>query len=148
MKKINNLKITKKMIALLMAGTMALTFSGCDSNNSNISLLDGTILEDALVITFEDGSKDIAIATNSCGHIDSHYYFESIVSGLEYVSDKCSSNYKTRQKYAIQSNESIVKYITAEEIAKANKEGLTDDDINNIISRIFSESEKEIQKTK
>ena len=49
------------------------------------------------------------------------------------------------QKYSIESVESITKYLTNEEIAKASKEGLTEEDIYNILSRIFTTEETKIK---
>lgn len=145
-----NKNLSKRLVSFVLVGTMGIiTLSGCSGKNSNKSLLDGTILEKTNVVTFEDGSKDVARVTDICEKgwgcsIGGHEVFNSIVTNEQYNSSECnvkSSLTKMLQKYSIESVESITKYLTNEEIAKASKEGLTEEDISNILSRIFSTEE-------
>lgn len=160
MKNIRNLRISKKLLALVAAGTVVLTFTGC--NTEGESLLDRTILENTQVVTFEDGHKDLAVIKTWCPENyeeekDVHNIYKSIISGEHFACEECtqvktsaaSIGYSEKiNKCPILTSESIVEYLTSEEIVKANNDELTDEDINNIIARIFSEAEKESEKTK
>ena len=149
---------SKKIIAYVIIGTIGLTtLTGCNNNNeSRSSFLSNTVLEDTSVFTFEDGHKDLAKPLILCGMTycqgKNHKLYRSIVTN-EYFSDddcvrECYINGIILNKYNITSEESLINYLTTEEIAKAANNQLTEDDITNIINRIFSKEEKSIQKVK
>jgi len=151
-----NKNLSKKLVSFVLVGTIGiLTLSGCSGKNSNKSLLEGTILENTSVVTFEDGTKDIAriegVCVEGCGCTGGHEVFNSIVTNEYYNSSECYINFRNvvgtamLKKYLITSDESIIKYLTNEEIAKASKAGLTEEDIANILNRVFT---KEEEKTK
>ena len=101
-------------------------------------MLKNTRLENTRVITFGDESKDIAtsFATGMC--TGTHYH--SIVSGDYYVSSDHSvsaSELANYHYYDITSDNSIVYYLTDEEMTKACNGQLTDDDCIAIINRII-----------
>lgn len=132
---------SKKIIALVLTSAL---LSGCNSkSNTQKNLLEGTILENSRVVTFEDGHIDIALNNNSeykqyLGYSNhNHNHYISIITGEVFASEECDFNID--YKYAITTDESIVSYLTPEEVAKATSEGLSDEDIKNIILRIFDE---------
>ena len=138
-------KGSQKIVALALATTIATTtLSGC-SLEKRQNILKGTILENSRVITFEDGHIDIATKVPS-GEDLGHIHYKSIITNEKFTSTECTWN--GDYKYDILSDESIVAYLTAEEIANATADGLTNEDIKNIILRIFSEHEETKQSPK
>lgn len=147
---------SKRIVALALATTMTTgALSGCKSKDN---LLDGTILENTRVITFEDGHIDIAentrVKTNVDGNFDiasehNHNHYKSIITNECFSTSDCNLK-AIDYKYEITSDESIVAYLTPEEIVKFATEEITNEDIKNIILRIFTEHEetKETTKTK
>lgn len=139
---------SKKIVAIALATTMTSGFfAGCSSKEKT-NILDDTILENSRVITFEDGHIDIAVENNrdySRAHEHEHIHYESIITGEWFTTSEC--DYPIYQ-YNIISDESIVAYLTPEEISKATIEGLTNEDIKNIISRIFTSHEEITQTSK
>lgn len=152
MKKLKiNKNLSKKIISYVLVGTMGIfTLTGCSSKNSNKSLLQGTILENTNVITFDDGAKDVVRVAGKCsrGCEKTHKIYNSIVTNEYFVSSECKLNavslpYMINQinKYSIVEANGIIRYLTNEEICKASKEGLTEEDIANILNRIFTKEE-------
>lgn len=146
----SNLKIYKKVgrkIAII-GGTMLLSTSLIGCGNKKDSLLKNTLLEQSRVITFEDGHKDIVIHEQNCDHHDGHSIYKSIITN-EYITDEvCRQNYvglKLLEKYKIFKDESIVSYLTSEEIIKASNGELTKEDITNILVRIVTESQEKTE---
>ena len=138
-------KLCKQVVALSLVGTMAASMlTGCNNDNNNESFLSGTILEDTRVISFDDGHKDIAIAYDTCVGKFNHY--NSIVTNEFFSGKDCGKAKRNFHKYNITSDESIISYLTLEEIVKASKSELTEDDISNIISRIFTKEEEQKNK--
>ena len=141
-----NLKVYKKIgkrIAIISA-TMILGSSLAGCGNKKDSLLENTILEQARVITFEDGHVDIAILESYCFY--DHPNYNSIITNEYFTTPECENKYTgytLLKKENIINDESIVAYLTEEEIIKASKDKLTDDDITNIIARIIAKNEKE-----
>ena len=137
-------KASQKIVALALATTMTTSvLSGCSSKNSKSNILGGTILENSRVITFEDGHIDIAVANDNDyvgASTHEHHHYKSIITNEKFASSEC--DFKLDYKYEITNNESILMYLTPEEIAKATSEGLTNEDIKNIILRIFTEQEE------
>lgn len=137
MKKI---KLYRNFVALALVGTMTTTMLvGCSSKASKTSFLDGTILEDTRVISFDDGHKDIVKIYDNC--FGKFHHYKSIVTNELFAGKDCTTG--MRNKYDISSDESILSYLTTDEIVKASKDELTEDDICNIISRIFTKEEEQ-----
>lgn len=148
--KIKNFKINQntasKLATYVLAGTLAVTtLTGCEANSDRNNFLEGTILENSCVITFEDGSKDIAVAVSTCeDKAYNHYY--SITSGEYFGSRGC-----TKEKidgtvvhhYGITNEENITSYLTSDELAKAIKGKLDTNNIIDIISRTIEPTTKE-----
>ena len=158
--KIKNLKINQKIITklsscVLVGSLTIMTLTGCGSMDSNASndrnyILKGTILENARVITFDDGTKEIAVVDSYCIHSNySHYY--SIISGEYFSDEKCRNdvlNRKSNYKYVITNDESITKYLTADDLTKASQGELTNDDVINIVTRVINPDVENKIKTK
>ena len=92
--KSNNFKINKnvasKLAACVLVGSLAATMlTGC-SDRDNI--LKGTILENSCVVTFADGSKDIAVAIGSCWESCEYHHYYSITSGEYFGDKKCTKD--------------------------------------------------------
>ena len=90
--KIKNFKINKsaasKLAACVLVGSLTTTMlTGCSTDRNNI--LKGTILENSCVVTFADGSKDIAVAVGNCDNSEYHHYY-SITSGEYFGDHKCT----------------------------------------------------------
>lgn len=123
-----------------MASTIfAVGLTGCSKQKE--SLLNGTVLEDSRVITFEDGHVDIAIMDKRCMEDDEVHHYRSIITDELFGSKSCKNVFIYH--YDISSNESIVSYLTEDDLTKAMKKELTDEDIANIIKRIVSSDEKQ-----
>ena len=142
---------SKKIIALTLATTITSSaLSGC-KNNKKDNLLAGTILEHARVISFEDGHIDIVKISEN--HIfipqHKHNHYKSIITNEVFTIIECYAT-TIEHKYEIKNDESIISYLTPEEISKFTADEATSEDIKNIILRIFIEHEelKISQKTK
>lgn len=149
--KFNNLKLNGalKLATYISIGSItAASLTGCSAkNNNNDNILKGTILENTNVITLEDGSKDIAVAVDYCSTIDQCTHYYSIISG-EYFSDvECEiKEYRIStfehvivKHYIITNEESIAKYLSADEIKKGINGELSNEDISTIITRITNQ---------
>ena len=138
------LKLAKpsfKKGAIITACTLSMmALSACGEKN----LLENTILEDTKVITFEDGSKDIVYVREDCRKDGFEHYY-SIVTGEIIADDACKDNKcsdKTLNCYEIKTVESIVKYLTQEELTKAVESEIKKEDISKIISRVLTDTEE------
>ena len=151
----NNLKVYKKIgkkIAII-SGVMMLGSSlvGC-GKNQNKALVENTLLEQARIITFEDGGMDIAIHKKYCGFKCDDIIYKSIITNQYFSDTGCECHYLDITgeiiiaKENILKDESIVVYLTEEEIIKASNDELTKNDVTNILTRIISE--KNNSKTK
>ena len=150
--KIKNLKINQKLMtklsACVLVGSLtAMTLTGCSNDKDN--LLEGTILEKACVITFEDGSKEIAVSDAYCKY-DNVFLYYSIVSGEYFSDDECPhiGMSETIHKYDIVQAEVITKYLTADDLTKASQGELTNDDVINIVTRVINPDVENKIKTK
>lgn len=158
--KTKNLKINldaiknrfSRMKCFVLAGTLIATMlTGCGKKES---LLEGTILENTHVITFEDGTKDIAKPFDSCEMYSDDYgnsiHYKSVVTS-DFYSDLSCTAVNPRgsmiSHYPISKEESIVVYLTQEDIEKAMNNNLTDDDLITIVSRIMNPEEKSEEQT-
>lgn len=139
--KIKNFKINQKAVSKLAACVLvgslaATTLTGCGGVDRN-NLLKGTILENTCVVTFEDGSKDIAVAVGTCGDRDYHHYY-SIISGEYFGSSKCTQSTiegTVVHHYGITNEENITGYLTSDELTKAMQGEFDNNDLINIVSR-------------
>lgn len=152
----NKLRIFKSISAIALMGTMTLTgLTGCAKKEK--SFLSDTDLETTKVISFEDGHKDIAVIEGiRCGSTDNctEKMYRSIITNEYFTNNECTGiryfyGYKepVLNHYDIINDESIVSFLTPEEIAKAAKGELTDEDVVTIVNRILS-NEKEKTNTK
>lgn len=138
--KIKNFKINKsaasKLAACVLVGSLTTTMlTGCSTDRNNI--LKGTILENSCVVTFADGSKDIAVAVGNCDNSEYHHYY-SITSGEYFGDHKCTKKKlegMVVHHYGITNEENITGYLTSDELTKAMKGELNNNDIVSIVSR-------------
>lgn len=152
--KVKNLKIESssaiKYTAFALAGSIVFTMAGCSNSTLSKSLLYNTS-----VITFEDGTKDIASKSEECRYNKHNniYHFESLISGEYYSNMLClddkyylssgsSTSYKLNH-YDIVNVESISNYLTKDELKKANEGSLNKDDIIEVFVRINEKYEDE-----
>ena len=153
-----NKNYSKKFISLTLAGVVMLsTLVGCSNGMKNRKLwFKGDNLKNVSVIFFNDEVKDVATNNLYCSPrvcTGKHEVYRSVVNGEMFTDDDCkaksSADYlgTNLNKYDIKIIENITSYLTIEEIEKANKNELTEEDVSNIITRIFEE-ENSIQKTK
>jgi hypothetical protein len=134
---------SKKIIALALVTTItSSSLSGC-KNNEKDNLLAGTILERARVISFEDGHIDIVKISEN--HIfipqHKHNHYKSIITNEVFTTTECNATV-IEHKYEIKNDESIIIYLTSEEISKFAANEATNEDVKNIILRIFIENEE------
>lgn len=140
--------VSAKVVSCALTGALAATaLVGCSGRNS---VLDGTVLEDSVVVTFSDDSKDVAIAVESCEDSSLPHY-QSVTSGVLYGNEYCSHkndgffDFRPIHHYSIINEENILQYLTLEELKKANNDELTEDDIITIIERVSrSTNEKKV----
>ena len=143
MDKIKNLKV--RIAALALSGAMVFTtLTGCAKK----SYLSNTDLEEAKVITYEDGNKDVVKHEGYCtSYSCDEKIYRSIVTNEYIVNDNCKEQYYTPapaftshylNHYNIDSIDSIASYLTTDEIIKAAKGELTDDDVFEILKRILN----------
>ena len=144
--KIKNLLINKKakvkLATFILAGTLASSMlTGCGRSKDNI--LEGTILENTTVITFNGGSKDIVKPVEVCSSLDSDFHYYSVTSGNCYSDNNCGHiccyceyGCYFLQNTNIEDKENITEYLTPDEIEKAYNGNLTNEDIIEIITRI------------
>ena len=130
----------------MLVGTLAATtLTGCGVAVNRNNLLKGTILENTCVVTFEDGSKDIAVAIEICEDKDYHHYY-SITSGEYFGSEKCSKEKiegSVVHHYGITNEENITGYLTTDELTKAIQGELDNNDIIAIVSRSIQPTAEE-----
>ena len=116
----------------------------------------GNNLEKVSVIWYDDNKIDISSCNLYCSPrvcSGNHKVYKSLVDGEMFTDDECkaksSADYlgTTLNKYDIKTIKNIISYLTTEELEKAKKNVLTDEDITNIIDRIFYE-EKNLEKIK
>ena len=131
-----------KLAALALAGVVLATgLCGCDSSENEVerkNVLSGTILEGTCVVTFEDGSKDIARAISDCTY-SSYCHYHSVISGIYYGDSYCPKTYvqgdNVLHHYGITGEEPISNYLTDEDYRKVLNGEFTDDDLIEIVDR-------------
>lgn len=153
--KFKNCKINQnaasKLVACALVGTLAATtLTGCEARNGRTTgdrnnLLKGTILENTCVVSFEDGSKDIAVAVGICNEEAYNHYY-SITSGEYFGGRQCVQekiNGTVIHHYVITNEENITGYLTTDELTKATQGELDNNDIIAIISRAIEPTAEE-----
>lgn len=140
-----NIKINHKALVKLATfaavGTVTIgSLTGCQGKNR--SILHDTPLNNSYVITFENGTKDIALAKGISGS-SSYFVYESIISENRYtkIYDKSERTPLCHtaggeQEMPIVSVEPISVYLTSEDIQKGINNTLSNEDIIAIIERI------------
>ena len=143
-----NPKVASKLATCVLVGSLSVTLlAGCSERDN---LLEGTILENTCVVTFEDGSKDIVQAVGTCDDPQFNHY-SSVISGEKFGSKDCVSNVimgEVAHHYGIVCEENIIGYLTEEDIAKAMRGELEDDDILAIVNRTVLQNVEEETKNK
>lgn len=157
--KIKNFKIdlkkALKMTKYVLVGSfLTVGLTGCGSEEKD-ALLEGTLLEDAIVLTFDDGSKDVAVVKGKCYDDDNYEHYRSVITNEYYASNLCLDEVeatvgknKILNKYEIVNQEKITKYLTKEELKSAANDELDTDDIIAIIDRTVNTSTETNSKTK
>ena len=137
---IKNLNIFRKGVSKLAAlGLVVVLGAGMLTGCSNDNLLKDTILEKSVVVTFADGSKEIAVAKEYCGESE-YCHYRSVTSGAYFCDEACDDGSITHitHHYEIVSEEVIIHYLTADEITKAANGELTEADVAAIINRVVN----------
>ena len=116
-------------------------------NEKKKSLLEGTVLEDAFVISFNSGLKDVVRVTGFSTETGKHVY-QSILSGAMFADsgEKQNIEWCANHRVFLQpvtTNESITSYLTAEEMIKALNNELTQEDLVNVVTRAVIPSEEQ-----
>ena len=153
-----NKNYSKRFISLTLAGVVMLsTLVGCSNGMKNRKLwFKSDNLKNVNIIIFDNELKDVATNNLYCSPrvcTGKHEVYRSVVNGEMFTDDDCkaksSADYlgTNLNKYSIENIENITSYLTIEELEKANKNELTEEDISEIIERIFNE-ENNVQKRK
>lgn len=132
--KFRNTKLYKGIVVGVSALTLLSALTACKSTDP----LDNTKLENARVITFEDGNKDVATYIGDCENDNKYGHYRSLVTDEFYVNNNCNESFARigEYHYNIVNDENIGKYMTTDEIRKAMNDKLTDEEANEIILRI------------
>lgn len=149
-----NKNIGKKFaLCTLISSVSGFSLIGCGKEPN---FLKGTVLEEAVVVTFEDGTKEVAERIRFCEECDEkHMLYQELISKEYFTDDECVEKIKGTfgtnhyiSKYSISSVEGISKYLTEEEVEKVGADGLKNDDIIEIIVRIYSTAQEKTETTK
>lgn len=129
---------TKKAIAsaILIGSCLSTTLTGC-----NASVLSNTMLDGSVVVTFEDGTKDIARVWRTTD--DNYVIYMSVINETYYADDdfgKYKFGVKNIQNYPIVNVEQISVYLTEEDIINL-RSSHSYDTVTSIMARIISPNE-------
>lgn len=148
--KIKNLKL--RLAALAVTAGTFITMSGCGSTNKKAEvescLLKDTILEGTFVGEV-DGNLTILRCNNSKkdGYwndaVGMHNHYFDIVNGEKLTACDYCKNKDVRVCSEINKIGNIESYLTEEELLKASKNELTNEDVVAIVYRINEHSQKE-----
>jgi len=143
---------SKKFVAVALASTMALSMlCGCSSKNEKKY---DTSLNGTIILTFKDNQRDIVDFKGYCTNAacDNKVY-QSLVTDEYIIDDSCNEKYyyPNLTKYILNhrdiiSADSILSYLTADEMVKMFKDELTEEDVTIITKRILSNEEENIVK--
>ena len=149
-----NKNTSKKIVAIALSGAAILSsISGCSNTNMWFK---GSNLKYVSVVVLNGEKTDIVSSNSNCSQnvcSGEHKVYKSIINKEMYSTKDCKAKYSSDYlgtllyKYDITNSENITSYLTIDEIEKAEENNLTEEDISNIISRIFTE-EKAMQKVK
>lgn len=153
-----NKKAASKIAASALVGSLAtasLTGCGNVTTGERHNILKGTILEDSVVVTFADGTKDIAVRVGECNgwicglDYDSNLnHYCSVISGQYFSDDNCRTttiNGDYVLHYEIDNVEDTVNYLTTDELKKALETGLDDNDVVSIVTRAVAPNEEQMK---
>ncbi len=141
----------KKLTPFVLVGTIMATMVACGKEEKD-NVLDGTILENTIVATTDDGNVYLVEETTnyrtSNGCKDSFHYKDVISCNyyhlMEDENDKCTLGSYINVDF--ETMEPISLYLTKEELLK---DDFTEEEIVDIIDRaVMSQQPEEIQKTK
>ena len=127
----NDVKL--KVASTVLAGSfVGAAVSGCGLFQEKESVLDDTILENTVVVTFSDNTKDIAtpFATNEGVNA-----YKSVISEVYYYSSDEEVDIRGYQKYDINNVEQISSYLVEEDIGLLRNKDKKNDAIYGIIGR-------------
>lgn len=133
-----NKNYTKKTIAsaILIGSFLSSTLTGCYA-----SVLDDTMLDSSVVVTFEDGTKDIARVY--CTTEDNYVIYRSVINETYYADDdfgKYRYRLKNIQNFPIVNVEQVSAYLTEEDITNLRSSN-SHDTVTSIMARIISSNE-------
>lgn len=149
-KQISKENYSKKLLALLLAGSMVLGFTGCGTNKKveKNPILKNTILENTIVVDSDLGI--MIVLSSTIGPVSPHEHYTDIVSGTSFAKDRDCGELPqgVHQLNNITKLGTITNYLTEEELMKAYKNELTTEDIIAIVARIQKEKTEEKTLTK
>ena len=150
-KQITRENFSKKILSSLLAITIAFGFAGCNKREHKTetvknSVLENTLLEETFVVNTDLGI--MIVKTDRTGHLLCDHY-KDVVSGLEFA-DKNTCNCDVHLLYSIEKIGVITNYLSEDEMIKASKNELTEEDIIAIVARIqtseIDKQDKQIEK--
>lgn len=128
--------LKKRNILCATAGLMASTIlTGCGSKSKDF-LLQGTMLEDCVVIELNNEKMIVKLDVR-----EGHLHYQEIGGGVEYTDFEFCSH--SLPRISTPNFENVISYLTKEEIEKAMNGTLTENDVVNIIARINEMSVEE-----
>ncbi|MBR5662756.1 MAG: hypothetical protein IKX00_03770 [Bacilli bacterium] len=138
----NDVKI--KVASTILASSLMATFiSGC--KDDDVSVLDNTILDNTVVVTFSDDSKDIATTFTSWGRVR---VYKSVVSEICYQSNDEETHDNSFQQYDIVKVEQISAYIVEDDIELLRNKDTKEEAVYNIIGRVLTANTEDTQRTR
>jgi hypothetical protein len=146
------ISLKKRILILLKIAAMLATLSGCfGKSNSKDHALEGTLLDKAVVGTVDDNTAFLR-AKNSKANgnfgcdadasIPSHQHYTDIINGEVLTDSDDCINSNTRKCEGIEIIDDILSALTPEELEKAINNGLTNQDLIDILTRIRKTKEE------
>ena len=142
----------KKITPFVLAGTIMATMAACGKEEEKDNILAGTILENTIVATTDDGNVYLVeetINNRTSNECKDSFHYKDVISGnyyhlMEDENDKCTLGSYINVDF--ETMEPISLYLTKEELLK---DDFTEEEIVDIIDRaVMSQQPEEIQKTK
>lgn len=140
--KMKNKKIAKRVIIGGCALALVSTLASCKEYKTEIN--SKTFLGNR-VITFNDGTKDVAEIFEHCNK-GNHDHYKSLITGELYNGDNCNFDVLENHRlyhYDIKSDESIAKYMTTDELNNLMNGEISKEDLNTIVLRIQNITQEE-----
>lgn len=141
----------KKITPFVLAGSIMATMTACGKEEKD-NVLDGTILENTIVATTDDGNVYLVeetINNKTVNECKDSFHYKDVISGnyyhlMEDENDKCPLGSYINVDF--ETMEPISLYLTKEELLKGD---FTKEEIVDIINRVVISRQPEgIQKTK